>query len=539
MKRLTVCLIAMATMAMTLTSCNKEDQNNIGGSINATFENNEIMNGAKTYLGPDDNQYWIDGDQVELIDASNHSAIYEASVADNGDVTLLFVQNTNPARAFDENNGSLRAYYPVGIGNSRYARVTLPTTQYSTNGECSTFPMFGEGTVEDFEFHNLCGMLRLVLTSTSQAIDSIIITTDKVVTGEFSIDMDNDNMLVARSKGHGTKSVSVQFSEALCGTGMNVDIYLPANTYKVFDMTFFSDGVKTVIRNNSDILISRSYHRNLTLNLDTRTFNVFLPGVAALASDKVYEIDASGDKVCFAQGNLMYIARSRSFWHIADNPWDCISINNQNIKKNDYDRDILAWGANGYLENNLFSSNGNDYYIWPTTKYVSGYSFYTGNQLDVYGKSDWGHNRIDNGGNELNYGWRVLTSAEMNYVINNYNFEHVELTFLDNVVSGYMLTPTSVDVPTTISTKSAWNTLMNDGAVFFPANYYRTDNASTKVTEAYLPTSAGESYYWCSNANTSATDEAYALHVNDADASIMSVSKRLGANVRLVLDVAF
>ena len=49
MKKLTICAIAIAALAMTMTSC-KKNEATIPDSINVTVEENEILNDMKTHL---------------------------------------------------------------------------------------------------------------------------------------------------------------------------------------------------------------------------------------------------------------------------------------------------------------------------------------------------------------------------------------------------------------------------------------------------------------------------------------------------------
>jgi len=193
MKKLTVCLFAVAAMALAMTSCNKEENVAAHQDINVSFEDNEILNEAKTHLDGY-NLYWDEGDMLTLVDGSRNAAYYKTHL--NGSaVSLSYVRAIYGT--FDEHDGTLYAFYPTTIGIRRdiTTRVNLPATQYSEAGELNNFPMYAAGTFNNFQFRNICGVIRFTLQTTNQAIDSITITTEKYLNGTFSVNLNNTNPL--------------------------------------------------------------------------------------------------------------------------------------------------------------------------------------------------------------------------------------------------------------------------------------------------------------------------------------------------------
>lgn len=520
----------MAAMALTMTSCNKEEK--VFDPINVTFEDNELLNGAKTHLDSDNILHWDEGDRVTLYDGSGNKAIYQATIASNGSMTLNYVQEVSSS-AFDQNDGVITAFYPkdMGLAANTYDQISLPFVQHSTNGEVREFPMYAHGALnpvdeEDaFQFRNICGLLRINCT-TNYPIDSIKVTTDKFINGRFSIAMGTTDevfslTLTPLEKNHGTRSTTLKFDNALDGT-FQANIYLPANTYQVFDVTFYSGDTKVVKRNNNPITIMRTQGNHVTFDLTNSTFTETFPGLTG----HTYALD-SYSGVRFAQGNLQFIGAGFYFWRLADNQWDNINANRTNMLafRSDDTYEFFAWGANG-----TYGGQGNGVNIWSTGVLVSGFANYTGSTLATE-NIDWGYRKIANGGNAENDGWRTLTKTEMEYIINHNEFTYVTLNFLDTPVSGWLLTPSGYDVLGSIDTKAAWKTIEDNGGVFFPATYYRYGTG--RINSALR---TGESLYWLNTID--GNDNAYALDVNGTNHTFSSVSRHTGANVRLVKDFA-
>ena len=110
--------------------------------------------------------------------------------------------------------------------------------------------------------------------------------------------------------------------------------------------------------------------------------------------------------VIFSQGNLEYLGLGNHFWRFSDNQFDFRGRYQSKIQ-NQYDRDLFAWGANGYFK--AGSLVGNGIKIWGANNDF-GYSTAT----ELTGTSEWGNNKIANAGNRANSGWRTLTEQEMN-----------------------------------------------------------------------------------------------------------------------------
>ena len=107
----------------------------------------------------------------------------------------------------------------------------------------------------------------------------------------------------------------------------------------------------------------------------------------------LFSINANGDKVCFAQGNLQYQATTRT-WRFAEHQWDYVGDANSNIGAA-YSGwiDLFGWGTGN--NPTLASENESDYGIFV----------------------DWGKNAIAGGGSPAIL-WRTLTIDEWEYLLN-------------------------------------------------------------------------------------------------------------------------
>ena len=525
MKKLFVSIVAVAAMAFTFTSCNKEE-NATGKNLNIPFEENEIMNDVKTHLEEIDGVFyvrWDNNDQIVLMDASRNTAIYKM-INENGIQTeRVFVRNS--FGTFNPESSTLWAFYPTSLlYNRTQNEVNLPMVQNTTNGEVHNFPWYAQGTPNSptFSFRNICGMERMLLTG-DVAIDSISITTDQNLNGHFRVNINDlgNNMLnygssnrVTPAYGHGTKTNTLVFSTPLqlTSTPQEVFIYLPAGDYEKFYFNFYSNGQKYTIRNNSTININRTEYYADAFNLQSSRFADFengtLPGT--------FKINAT-ESVQFAQGNLEYISKNGGIWYFQDNQWDYVG-KEQNGRSNAFDRDLFAWGATGR----------NGVAIWGVN---SVYPYYQGGNTLTDTPNEWGSLPIRNGGNSE---WRTLTASEMNYILNNHQNAIVTLGFVG--VTGLIICPEgfSGTCPEGNITIAQWNQLEKAGCVFFAINNYRKN---TGTFDNRISTTGTTSYFWLNNSDDNTTT-AYALKVDAQGAQVVTdLHRQIGACVRLVKEV--
>lgn len=267
-----------------------------------------------------------------------------------------------------------------------------------------------------------------------------------------------------------------------------------------------------------------------------------------------FTINASGDKVQFAGGNLQYNSDTQR-WQFAEHQYDYIgnaagntSVTTAGIANGNGIVDLFGWvGASS---------------SWTGLKQYGISSSQTYGAVDGYGtsayealKSDWGTLAIYNGGNEANSGWRSLTMAEWSYIIqtrnastvngtSNCRYAKATINTDGTSVKGMILFPdggtfassefTDVGSPnssnvdyTTTCTTAQWTALEAKGCVFLPAAGYR--KGATWYNDY--------NYYW-SLSSTSYNSDAYNVRFSSTSISISNNGIRpYGAAIRLVQDV--
>ncbi len=531
MKKIFMSIMAFAAMAMTITSCNKEEAT-LAGDFDASFEDTEVMNQAKTHFVGND-QYWDNGDLVYIMDGSNNIATY--SVDETGHHT--FVENIRGT--FSETNGTLTAFYPVSIvHNANANEIRLPAVQTTVAGE-TQWPMYAKGTIvpeNTFHYQNLCALVTLYLKG-DVTLDSIKVTTDKYINGHFKINMASANPLSYQSGGyavlaHGTKTNTLKFKNStrnfpLTSTEQEINISIPSGTYKLFTITFYANGKKYVKTNgNTPMVFDREHFNYAHIQLNTTDFEDFVDGVI----DAQYNVAGEGETpqyIVFSKGNLEYVSLPNQYWQFADNQFDFRGRYQCKVQ-NQYDRDLFAWGANGYY-NGTSRVQGNGITIWGNE---TTYDFDYSTARTLQGTSEWGNNKIANGGKRANSGWRTLTATEMQNLLNNYDHAMVNLTFAGK--TGMIIFPEGVTpvADGTSITKSEWTILENAGCIFFVADYYRGATGAV----ANRMSNAG-SYFWLSTAANNTTASALYIDKVAGESIINNANKKIGGFVRLVKDV--
>ncbi len=235
-------------------------------------------------------------------------------------------------------------------------------------------------------------------------------------------------------------------------------------------------------------------------------------------------------KVRFSQGNLQYNPGSDT-WQFAENQYDHVGASNLNISPN-YDGwiDLFGWGTSGYY------TGYECYQPWSTS---TNYEDYCANSV-LQGISDWGYNRIVNGGYEYNL-WKTLSSEDWDYMLHWRNTQSGTRFAKGcvNSINGLILLPDlwdnslfalhninndQADFGSNVISISDWSILQNHGAVFLPAAGYR------KKTTIQQMNQAGD--YWTS----SNKDHIFArcLRFNEDYGQIESLGRYYGCSVRLV-----
>ena len=261
-------------------------------------------------------------------------------------------------------------------------------------------------------------------------------------------------------------------------------------------------------------------------------------------------------KVVFSPGNLQYQA-STNTWRFAEHQYDYIGADNSNIAS-DYTGwiDLFGWGTSGY------NDGKNCYQPWSTSTTPSDYNALNDGGADLYsgnGRANWGYNKISNGGNKENSGWRTLTDAEWNYLlftraaatiggVENVRFAKSRLNY-ENARRGVILFPDNFVYPEGVKeldiayvnspscglhknnySYEEWAKMEAAGAIFLPITM---DRNNTTVSISYDGDTWGS--YWTSK-NYNATNAFYLYFINGS-LEVRTAQKHKGFAVRLVRDL--
>ena len=221
---------------------------------------------------------------------------------------------------------------------------------------------------------------------------------------------------------------------------------------------------------------------------------------------------SSGKTVHFSQGNLVADKQgdwTSYTWSFFEQQYSTSETNTTSISANYANRggvSLFGWGTKTFPNNT--SQNGEDY-SW----------------------AEWGENAIRNGGNEIDSGWRTLTMAEWQYLLNRSDgtlYTKAQVGGAHGLIlypDGY--TGTKNTTPTT----DEWLRLVAAGCVFLPAAGGR--NGTAVDTYAY-------SGYWTSTPQDGNVTSAAFLRLFESNSSIdfAYTSFASGYSVRLVMDSA-
>lgn len=123
---------------------------------------------------------WANGDEITIVDAASNAGVYSTtSTTAQGTFTY--------ASGAEVSVPDYAAYYPASLYNG--GTPTLPDIQTYTPGNIVGAPMYATSSTTDLQFKNLCGILRLNVTTTmpGQKVRSIGLLADQQLCGAFGI----------------------------------------------------------------------------------------------------------------------------------------------------------------------------------------------------------------------------------------------------------------------------------------------------------------------------------------------------------------
>lgn len=532
--------------------------------------------------------HWVDGDEIRI----------------NGKTATVDVDGSMArATGISESDleSDIRGYYPAAIitatgasgENTDSPTIIFPrrySSSFSDGRQVIGLPMVGCADANSntiFMKHVSAAINVRVKNSTGREklyVDSVIVSSaDKQLCGAASVTLasDADPVVAGSDNVAANRSVTVYFDDPVLISGDYLEVQVPilpvasgGITFKVYTHVLASDIYPGVSKAHH----SYDYSRELTNGaLGRNVLGIAQISVTAASTyvnetDRgLFTINASGNKVRFAQGNLQYQA-STGTWRFADNQYDYIgnaagntTASASRATQEDW-IDLFGWGTSGWNNNNTYYSPSDVSYITSSKGYGYGPTngtAYTYSLTGSYANSDWGvYCSISNGGNAPNL-WRTLTNgsgSELYYILSTRSNVTSGLPYGTNSTSakivkakvnnkfGIIIFPDGYIHPSkatvsgtsfyynTVSptynfsnftvSASSWKLMEAAGAVFLPAAGYRTNVSVYDAGSAV--------YYWSSTNNTYSS--AYALKFLDGEYSAYSagITRYWGCAVRLV-----
>lgn len=242
------------------------DQPDSGTSAAKHFTATTESPATKTELsGNDTDGYvvnWQSGDKIKIVDAAStpNVGVYSTtSTAVKADFT--FVSGAEATTA------PYKAYYPETLYNN--GTLTLPATQTYVAGNIGQSPMYAESNDESLKFKNLCGIVRLNITTndSNRKVRKIVLSANQGMSGTFTI---SDNAAVIPSGT--TAGVTLDCGTAGTAIGTSATAFylaVPAASYSNLKITVVTtDGGKQTRTANKAIVVERSAMTDISLSFN-------------------------------------------------------------------------------------------------------------------------------------------------------------------------------------------------------------------------------------------------------------------------------
>lgn len=442
MKKTILAFFCASLLVMVSSSCQKEEMEPTNHAWTApgnwsknTFSASFASDNGKTSI-ENYKVVWNQNDQIRIANGDG-AVIYSVTNINNTGTSATF---SVPEGSTEIGEGPYVATYPHTFDGST---ITLPQVQrYDADKGIVDFPMYAASDSRSLDFKNMCGVLELTMQKANIRIKHIFITTDKPITGNFNVGIDNGFKCIKSSDASGSNNNSVLLD---CGNGVDISsskkfyIYLPLATFNSkFDIEIVTNGNATYTLHKVDNR-SMTFDRNRvkTISITNPTFKK----APELGGYGLYSVSAN-QRVYFAHGNLFYkLACQHDGWYYS-NGWRNRTITDTVAYWGFYEKQYGGWqmGAqfdeftpnnNGtysnYAQTNTQTQTYSDRLSYFTWGYNSNYSTTYNSQPDANFNAttnkpnnnweEWTDYITIEGAGEANQYWRTLTSTEWRYLL--------------------------------------------------------------------------------------------------------------------------
>ena len=412
-----------------LTSCQQETDNELAGLPEGAIRlTTETLSGNSKASVSNISVKWENGDKVTL----------------NNNPYTVTVDDGN---AYVEATESAPIYGYHGISKSG-GSGTLPTlnfldsyeSRYSNGRQVIALPMvaYSSEATNVLKFKHASAAIKVLIKNTTGhdvILDRVeVSSTTHKLCGEVSVDLTKDDLDLTPQEGT-SNPVTVRFTDRpVIATGgsdikeVQVPILpIPSGNLTIAVYAHCSSSEQVNIAGIPTVYYQYTYNFRHTGSTPALERNKLLTARVELKdTTPVTKTDpglfsvADNQKVHFSKGNLQY-DKNTATWSFMTPQYSTQESNDENVGDNYANRSIVSlfgWGTSGY------NHGATCYQPYSTTNtsskyYAYGYASYHLNQAGQNGKADWGYNKISNGGNTENSGWRTLTSSQWQYLMNS------------------------------------------------------------------------------------------------------------------------
>ena len=262
-------ILLAAFAALALTACQQDLTESVSQVDTSVFTATAEGSETRTALSQNGNVYdmiWRSGDGITIVDG-----------AKTPNVGIYVTTGTGTQADFSLSSGSqamtpkFKAYYPWDLYNN--GAPTLPYWQEYVEGNIAASPMYAESNSTSLAFKNLCGIIRLNLSTKLEGKRVRVITLNAAqalsgtITNAETLSSDGYAAVVS-----GSNSVNLDCGAegvAVGQTAVPFYIAVPAGTYTDFSVVVTTtDGYAQTRVAKVDIEVTRSGITTLTLDFD-------------------------------------------------------------------------------------------------------------------------------------------------------------------------------------------------------------------------------------------------------------------------------
>ena len=383
MKKQIPFLVLGNLLLVLLASCEKEADDQAKGYFKLTTEKHQSPN--KTSVESTTVE-WVESDTVRLYVGESHENNYEVYTVD--DEAFVYLEEGNE-------NDPVRAYYPKTIiasgGNTNSPTVVFPNSynsRYSGGRQVLALPMVAKGVVRDKKivFKHLSAAINVVVNNGTDLVltfDSVVVSSKNyLLSGTMNLYLGEDDYGITAITPSDSNAVTVHLTDAPTiapdGT-LTVQVPIRPIGEAVLRIEVFAHCLanKNNISGTPRVYMTTRYHysnaqpvsglgRNKMMTARIKITNAGSTSKDTIDNHSLFTIDAQGHQVRFSKGNLK---QNGSSWSFHENQYDCSAT------QDDTERDLFQWSVAGD-----WNSAGTS--VADTT------------------------------------GWRVLTAAEWEYIVN-------------------------------------------------------------------------------------------------------------------------